>query len=96
MRYLEEFIRHFRDSWIIQAVFTLSDKDWSEIGAFQQVYPDAKYQLCFWHALRAIKKRLAILRRQPAFYNVENANTEYNWIRRDFVPVNQRHDQVSK
>lgn len=69
---------------------TLSDKDWSEIGACQDIFPDAKHQLCFWHCLRAVKKRLAILRRQPGPYNVEQAIAEFSFIDPTFLPLAQR------
>ncbi len=75
---------------------TLSDKDITEITAFLAELP-AKYQLCFWHCLRAIKVRLAVLTRHPALYNEEEAFGEFNWIDRTFVPVNQmsKEDAVS-
>ncbi|KAJ7212431.1 hypothetical protein C8J57DRAFT_1539110 [Mycena rebaudengoi] len=67
-------------------------RDWSEINAFLAKYPNAKHQLCFWHALRAIKTRLAILRRVPAHYAVESAHAEFNWIDEKFVPVSQSQE----
>ncbi|KAK6988241.1 SWIM-type domain-containing protein [Favolaschia claudopus] len=68
----------------------LSDKDISEINALLAELPDdVKYQLCFWHAIRAVKGRLAIVGRQPAYYNADEAFSEYDWIDRDFVPINQ-------
>ena len=39
--------------------FTLSDKDQSEINALHHVWPTAKHQLCLWHTLRALKRRLS-------------------------------------
>ena len=39
--------------------FTLSDKDQLEINALRQVWPTAKHQLCLWHVIRALKRRLA-------------------------------------
>lgn len=94
-RYLTHFLTAIRDKWNITALFTLTDKDWSEINAFRAVYPDAKHQLCYWHCLRAVKTRLSILRRTPAHYNVDEANAEFSWIDRVFVPEQQRQSQVS-
>ncbi|KII86095.1 hypothetical protein PLICRDRAFT_115218, partial [Plicaturopsis crispa FD-325 SS-3] len=79
-RYISQLLRFVRDQWEIRAIFTLTDKDWSEINAFLDAYPDAKHQLCFWHCLRAIKTRLSILRRAPAYYNAEMAHAEFGWI----------------
>lgn len=87
---LEEFLKHFRDRWGLNVKVTLSDKDWSEIGACQCIFPDAKHQLCFWHCLRAVKKRLAILRRQPGPYNVDQAIAEFSFIDPTFLPLAQQ------
>ncbi|RDX42198.1 hypothetical protein OH76DRAFT_1314939, partial [Lentinus brumalis] len=91
-RFLTAFLTAVRDEWHIEAVFTLTDKDWSEINAFRATYPHAKHQLCYWHCLRAIKTRLSILRRMPAYYNAEEAHKEFSWIDEDFVPSQQRTD----
>jgi hypothetical protein len=73
----------------------LSDKEWQEINSFLAEHPEAKHQLCFWHCLRAIKKRLSILRRTPAFYRVDDAMREFLFIDKSFVPVGQRDVTVS-
>lgn len=87
--FIRQLLRHFRQIWKVCAIITLTDKDWSEINAFMAEYPDAKHQLCFWHALRALKKRLAILRRVPAHYNGRLAYSEFGWIDPTFVPLSQ-------
>ncbi|PIL26554.1 hypothetical protein GSI_12312 [Ganoderma sinense ZZ0214-1] len=89
-RYLTRFLTAIRDHWHLNPLFTLTDKDWSEINACRAVFPWAKHQLCYWHALRAIKTRLAILRRMPAYYHAEEAHTEFSWISEDFVPRQQQ------
>ncbi|KIO23612.1 hypothetical protein M407DRAFT_47609, partial [Tulasnella calospora MUT 4182] len=89
-RVLEEFLKHFRDRWRLVVKVTLSDKDWSEIGACQRIFPDAKHQLCFWHCLRAVRKRLAILHRQPGPYNVAEAVMEFPFIDPTFLPLAQQ------
>jgi len=73
----------------VQPIITLTDKDLSEINAFLAEFPDSKHQLCFWHCLHAIKKRLSILHHVPAFYDVEGAWNEFSWIDQDFVPIGQ-------
>lgn len=87
--YLSEFISYFKETWNIEARITLTDKNSSEINAFRRVFPDAKYQLCFWHVLRAVKTRLSILRRSPAYYDVESAHKEFDFIDKNFLPVGQ-------
>lgn len=92
-RYIQDLLRYFRDSWSIQPIATLTDKDWSEINAFHDVFPTAKHQLCFWHSLDAIKKRLAVLRRRPAHYDVDQAMHEFEFIDKKFVPIAQSKER---
>lgn len=92
-RYLEDLLKHFKGTWNIQAKVTLTDKDLSEINAFRAIYPEAKHQLCFWHCLRALKKRLSILRRGPAFYNVDEAKREFEFVDITFVPRGQSKER---
>ncbi|KAJ7198183.1 hypothetical protein GGX14DRAFT_623560, partial [Mycena pura] len=88
-RYIAAVLAHLRDTWKICPIVTLTDKDWSEINACLEQFPDAKHQLCFWHFLKAIKRRLAVLRRQPAPYDYRAACREFNFIDPKFVPVGQ-------
>ncbi|KAG9045114.1 hypothetical protein FS837_007016 [Tulasnella sp. UAMH 9824] len=87
---LEAFLKYFRDWWGLTVKVNLSDKNWPEIGACQRTWPDAKHQLCFWHCLRVVKKRLATLRRQPAPYNVQEAMAEFPFIEPAFLPISQQ------
>ena len=91
-RFIAKLLSYFKNTWDLQPIITLTDKDFSEINAFLKTFPDAKHQLCFWHCLRAIKTRLAILRRRPKFYNVLEAKKEFDWIDADFVPIAQAKD----
>jgi hypothetical protein len=91
-RFIAKLLDYFKSTWDLQPIITLTDKDLSEINAFLKIFPNAKHQLCFWHCLRAIKTRLAILRRQPKFYNVLEAKKEFDWIDEKFVPAGQTKD----
>jgi hypothetical protein len=72
----------------------LSDKEITEINALLAELPDdIKYQLCFWHCIRAVKTRLAVLGLHPAHYNYD-AFKEFDWIDRDFVPINQLDEEL--
>ncbi len=94
-RYFRQFLTVICDKWHLDTVFTVTDKDWSEINACQAIFPDVKHQLCYWHCLRSVKTRLSILRRMPAHYNVDEAHMEFLWICSDFVPIRQQADPVS-
>jgi len=69
--------------------FTLSDKDPSEINALGRVWPTAKHQLCLWHILRAVKRRLANNREHPAFYGSVDATRMFPFINPVFLPFGQ-------
>ena len=74
----------------INPQFTLSDKDISERNALRAVWPDAKHQYCLWHCLRALKRRLANSKDQPAHYNTAHARECFSsFISKDFVPSSQ-------
>jgi hypothetical protein len=88
--YIAEFLQHFSEKWELDPDFALTDKDFSEINACRRIFPSSKHQLCFWHCLRALKTRLSILRRQPAFYDVEEFLREFGEAAdKNFVPLNQ-------
>lgn len=67
--------------------FTLSDKDWAEINAMRAVWPNAKHQLCFWHALRAVKQRLCKASEMPGDYDWNEPHREFSFVNPLFVPV---------
>ncbi len=90
---LERFLRKLR-ALGVHPEFTLSDKDWSEINAMRAVWPNAKHQLCFWHALRAIKQRLAKNKEHPAAYDAEAAHEKFEFIDLNFVPAAQQDPQA--
>ena len=75
----------------IDPEFTLSDKDKSEINALRTVWPNAKHQLCIWHVLRAIRRRLASRELDTTPYNAVAAHNLFNFIDVDFLPTNS-HD----
>ena len=96
---IEAFLTFVQTSYELNMSCALTDKDWSEINAFQTVFPDAKIQLCFWHCCVAVKKRLSILHHAPAFYNVEQACAEFvyqqdlyssasTWLSEVFLSIN--------
>jgi hypothetical protein len=95
-RFIADVLEYFKKKWNFRPLFTLTDKDLSEINAFLKVFPNAKHQLCFWHCLRAIKTRLSILRRHPKYYDVKEACNEFEWIDETFVPQAQAKEQGSK
>ena len=54
---LDQFLRLVKDFGFSPS-FVDCDKDRSEINAIQQVWPSARFQLCLWHAKRAIQAKL--------------------------------------
>lgn len=90
--YLAEFLTYFKVNWKLDARVTHTDKNWSEINACRRVFPTSKHQLCFWHALRAVKTHLSTLQRAPAHYNADAARRQFFFIDKTFVPIGQVDD----
>ena len=42
-----------------QLIYLLMDKDFAQISAASQIWPNVKIQLCYWHFKKALKKQLA-------------------------------------
>lgn len=71
--------------------FTLSDKDPQEIGAVQDVFPEVKHQLCYWHVLRYVTERMNDNTR-PRAYNARQANSVFSFIDVNWIPQDQDED----
>ncbi|KAJ7030919.1 hypothetical protein C8F04DRAFT_1042044 [Mycena alexandri] len=94
-QYIRATINFITVVWKIRVMQALSDKEITEINALLAELPDdIKYQLCFWHCIRAIKTRLSILGRHPAHYDAEAAFEEFDWINREFIPINQMPQEL--
>jgi hypothetical protein len=65
--------------------FTLSDKDVSEINAVRAEIPDAKHQLCYWHAITYIEERL-IEDKPPAQYDPRQAHRVFAFVDPTWAP----------
>jgi hypothetical protein len=66
-------------------MFTLSDKDTVEINAFRTIIPNAKHQLCYWHAIRYLEERLKE-DKAPAMYDPRKAHQIFDFIDPTFAP----------
>jgi hypothetical protein len=82
---LEAWTKVLREKYGVMPKFMHSDKDMAEIGMCQNVWPEAKVQLCWWHIRRAVRTRLrGNLPTSP--YNVRRAHKEYAFIENTFYP----------
>ena len=86
---LKSFLGELRKLGVMPE-YTLSDKDWSEIEAMMETWPEAKHQLCFWHALRALKQRLSKRTETPAHYDPTEVQREFSFVTSIFVPLAQQ------
>ena len=66
-------------------MFTLSDKDPSEINACRLSVSQAKHQLCYWHGITYIEERLA-KDKPPAAYDPRNAHAIFDFIDPTWAP----------
>ena len=64
----------------------------SEINSFHSVWPNADYQLCYWHILCALRKQLATQKHAPAPYSAIQAQNQFDFIDYWFVPIGQRYE----
>jgi hypothetical protein len=77
-------IRHVR-VWFPNIIFALSDKDTTEINAVHVKLPNAKHQLCYWHAIQYLEERLAD-DKLPAKYNSRIAHCVCPFINPTWAP----------
>ena len=89
---LIEWFKYFQDEWDIRPLFMLSDKDLSGMNTLHHVWPNADYQLCYWHVLCTLRKRLAIQRCAPAPYSLIEAQSCFKFIENWFLPIGQWHE----
>ena len=66
-------------------LFTLSNKDPSEINACRASLIKAKHQLCYWHGVRYIDARLA-KDKPPAVYDLWKAHEVFSFIDPTWAP----------
>ncbi|KIY68663.1 hypothetical protein CYLTODRAFT_252877 [Cylindrobasidium torrendii FP15055 ss-10] len=66
-------------------MFTLSDKDILEIDGFRIEIPNAKHQLCYWHGIKYIEKRLGE-NRPPAAYDPRIAHAVFDFVDPTWAP----------
>ncbi|KAG9022921.1 hypothetical protein FS837_006091, partial [Tulasnella sp. UAMH 9824] len=84
MRLLIDFLRFFRHR-CPKIKFTLTDKERAEIDAFREVWPEAKHQCCYWHAIRYLETRLSE-NKPPGLYNPRDAWREFDFIDPTWAP----------
>ncbi|CAG8855932.1 37771_t:CDS:1, partial [Gigaspora margarita] len=74
----------------IQNVKTiLTDKDRGQISAANKIWTGTRIQLCYWHVLRAIKKKLSSTGIAHNYYNSHEAHLLCPTINPAWQPVNQ-------
>jgi hypothetical protein len=61
------------------------DKDPTELSAIHVVFPNARSQLCYWHAIQYLKKRLAE-DKPPAKYDPRIAHKEFTFVDPTWAP----------
>ncbi|KAG9044495.1 hypothetical protein FS837_008065 [Tulasnella sp. UAMH 9824] len=84
MRLLVDFLKFFQER-CPRIIFTLTDKERAKIDAFRKVWPDAKHQCCYWHAIRYLETRLAE-DKLPGPYDPRNASKAFSFIDPTWAP----------
>ena len=61
--------------------YFFTDKDFSQINAAQSTWPNAKIQICLWHAKRALKKKLSDNElKNFSHHSLLNSHQQYDFI----------------
>ena len=83
---LTGFFCSIRDQGLHPQYF-YTDKDFAQMNAAKEVWPEAGIQLCQWHVERAVKRKLASRKRiKCSKYQVDEAVTEFDFIDPTFIP----------
>src|ERR1044072_910863 len=85
---LVDFLRSLKECGLTNLKLFLTDKDWAQINAARQVWPNIKVQLCLWHLEKAVNKRLADNKLPKVNnYNAGLARMSVDFIDDTFVPL---------
>jgi hypothetical protein len=85
-RALKSFLQSLQKAYDIQPQFAHVDKDFAEISALRQVWPDATVTICWWHLRDALRKRTSSNLLSTSKYNPVDACTEFSFIDKTFGP----------
>ena len=79
---LTNFFQELKKIGLKNIEYFLTDKDFSQINAAQSTWPNAKIQICLWHAKRALKKKLSDSEEPQNFnyHSLLNFHQKYNFI----------------
>ena len=81
---LRDVLQHV-DKYTPNLAVAHSDKDPTELSAIRDVWPDAKSQLCYWHAIRYLEERLAE-DKPPAKYDPRKAHQQLAFVDPTWAP----------
>lgn len=78
---LTNFFQELKKIGLNNIEYFLTDKDFSQINAAQSTWPDAKIQICLWHAKKALKKKLSDNEiKNFNHHSLLNSNQQYDFI----------------
>ncbi|KAG8900052.1 hypothetical protein FRC00_000052 [Tulasnella sp. 408] len=83
-RLLIDFLDFYR-ARCPRITFTLTDKERAEVDAFRKVWPNAKHQCCYWHAIRYLETRLSE-NKPPGPYDPRVASRKFDFIDPTWTP----------
>ena len=77
-RMLQKVLQHV-DKYCPNIAAVHLDKDPTELSSVHVVFPNARSQLCYWHAIKYLEKRLAE-DEPPAKYDPHTARKAFTFI----------------
>jgi hypothetical protein len=82
---ITKFLKQLRDQILLNPVFFLTDKDFTQISAAQTIWPEIKIQLCKWHIQQAVETKLKDYRAMSR----TNYDDEYHQANRKFLFIDK-------
>ncbi|CAG8608717.1 21345_t:CDS:2 [Gigaspora rosea] len=83
------WFKNLKENGIQNIETILTNKDRGQIIAIKKIWTGTKIQLCYWHVIRAIKKKLSSTRIVHNYYNAYEAHLLCPTINPAWQPVNQ-------
>ncbi|CAG8759479.1 1974_t:CDS:2 [Dentiscutata erythropus] len=92
---LASFFKALKDSGLDQVYFFLTDKDFSQISAAQQIWPNIKVQICYWHLKKLFEEYESILQDALAIVQEQHAASNTQWTQSVYKSFDGIHTIVN-
>ncbi|CAG8599879.1 19347_t:CDS:2 [Gigaspora rosea] len=88
---IAKLFQHLKENRIQNVETILMDKDRGQMLAAHKTWTKSRIQLCYWHVLRAIKKKLSSTGIVHNYYHAHEARSFCSIINPEWQPVHHNH-----